>query len=240
MITFLSLAEKAQDNILLREQIKLQAAKYTDEVWQYALFEQLQELERFLNTEPVLDLISWDITLSGALERLEYLRQKYKQSFLLVVADEKISPMSYLRPGIMPTSLLLKPIQKENLALVAREMIEVFSERFAEDKDAALFVIESREGRQYVPYEQIYYIEAREKKIYIRTKQEEYGFYETIENMEKNLPQTFCRCHRSYIVNMDKVISIKASQNLIELQWDMEVPLSRSYKKAIKDYNKNG
>lgn len=240
MITFLSLAEKAQDNILLREQIKLQAAKYTDEVWQYALFEQLQELECFLNNEPVLDLISWDITLSGALERLECLRQKYKQSFLLVVADEKISPMTYLRPGIMPTSLLLKPIQKENMALVAREMIEVFSERFAEDKNTALFVIESREGRQYIPYDQIYYIEAREKKIYIRTKQEEYGFYETIENMEKNLPQTFCRCHRSYIVNMDKVISIKASQNLIELQWAMEVPLSRSYKKAVKDYNKNG
>lgn len=239
MITFLSLAAQAQDNAVLKEQIKQQAAMYTNEVWRYELFEQLQELERFLQDEPVLDMISWDVTLSGALDRLERLRQKYRQAFLLVIADTGISPMSYLRPAIMPTSLLLKPIRKEELMAVIREMIEVFSEKFAEDNGTEVFIIDSREGRQYIPYHQIYYIEAKEKKIYIRTKQEEYGFYETIENMEKQLPDGFCRCHRSYIVNMDKVTLIKASQNIIELQGDIEVPLSRSYKKTVKDYHKN-
>lgn len=239
MITFLSLAEKARDNAMLLEQVKGLAAKYTDEVWCYELFEQLQELEHFLAGEPVLDMISWDITLSGALERLERLRQKYRQSFLLLIADEQISPMSYLRPGIMPTSLLLKPIKREELAAVTQEMIEAFSERFAQGRETEAFRIDTREGRQYIPYQQIYYIEARDKKIYIRTKQEEYGFYETIQNMEKQLPPGFCRCHRSYIANMDKVTAIKASQNLIELRGDVEIPLSRSYKKIVKDYYKN-
>ena len=239
MITFLSLAEKAQDNAMLLKQVKGLAAKYTDETWCYELFEKLRELEIFLKNEPVLDMISWDITITGALESLERLRQKYRQSFLLVIADDKVSPMSYLRPAIMPTSLLLKPIKQKELTSVMQEMIEVFSEKFAQDKPKEVYVIDSREGRQYIPYSQIYYIEARDKKIYVRTKQEEYGFYETIENMEKQLPSSFCRCHRSYIVNMDKVISVKISQNLIELYGDMEVPLSRSYKKTIKDYNKN-
>lgn len=239
MITFLSLAEKAQDNALLKEQIKRQAAKYTDEVWRYALFEHLSELHAFLQDEPVLDMISWDVTLRGALEHLPHLRQKYKHSFLLVIADAGMSPMAYLRPGIMPNSLLLKPIQRKELELVAQEMMEAFSEKFAEKKDDAAFVIDSREGTQYIPYHQIYYIEAREKKIYIRTKQEEYGFYETIESMEKQLPHTFRRCHRSYIVNMEKVLSVKSSQNLILLQGELELPLSRSYKKSIKDYHKN-
>lgn len=84
----------------------------------------------------------------------------------------------------------------------------------------------------------IYYIEAREKKIFIRTKQEEYGFYDTIENMEKKLPENFLRCHRSYIVNMSKVTAVKLSQSLIEIQNELQVPLSRSYKKTVKEYNK--
>ena len=100
-------------------------------------------------------------------------------------------------------------------------------------------MIESREGKQYIPLNQIYYVEAREKKIFIRTKQEEYGFYDTIENMEKKLPESFLRCHRSYIVNMSKVTAVKVSQSLIEVQDDLQVPLSRSYKKMVKEYSIN-
>ena len=239
MITFLSFASQKKENDLIREQVRSQAAKYTDEAWVYEMYEQWKAIEQFLRDEPVLDIISWDLTPDGALERLEQLRRNYRQSFLMVVADDKISPMSYLRPGIMPSSLLLKPVKKENLSLVVGEMMEAFSERFEQNDLPESFVIDSREGRQIIPLNQIYYIEAREKKIYIRTKQEEYGFYETIENMEKQLPCTFCRCHRSYIVNMDKVMAIKVSQNLIELQGMLDVPLSRSYKKTIKEYHKN-
>jgi len=95
------------------------------------------------------------------------------------------------------------------------------------------------EGKQYIPLNQIYYVEAREKKIFIRTKQEEYGFYDTIENMEKKLPENFLRCHRSYIVNMSKVTAVKVSQSLIEVQDNLQVPLSRSYKRAVKEYSRN-
>ena len=157
----------------------------------------------------------------------------------MVVADGSISPMMYLRPGIMPSSLLLKPVSRENLAMVVNEMMDAFTEKFDSKDVQESFVIESREGKQYIPLSQIYYIEAREKKIFIRTKQEEYGFYDTIENMEKKLPESFLRCHRSYIVNMSKVTAVKVSQSLIEVQDDLQVPLSRSYKKMVKEYSIN-
>lgn len=239
MITFLSFASQKKENDLMKEQLRFQAARYTEEAWSYEMYEQLKEAEAFLREEPVLDLISWDVTPAGALESLERLRRSYRQAFLLVVADGKISPMSYLRPGIMPSSLLLKPIKKGDLTLVVQEMMDAFSERFEQKDMPDSFVIDTREGRQYIPFRQIYYIEAREKKVYIRTKQEEYGFYETIENMEKQLPETFCRCHRSYIVNMARVTAVRVSLNLIEVQGGLEVPLSRSYKKTIKEYHKH-
>ena len=123
--------------------------------------------------------------------------------------------------------------------MVVNEMMDAFTEKFDSKDVPESFVIETREGKQYIPLNQIYYIEAREKKIFIRTKQEEYGFYDTIENMEKKLPENFLRCHRSYIVNMSKVTAVKVSQSLIEVQDNLQVPLSRSYKRAVKEYSRN-
>lgn len=240
MITFLSFASEKRENELIRSQLGLQAAKWTDEAWSYQMFESIALLESYLSKEPLVDLVCWDVTIPGAVERLIKLRKAYRQAFLMVVADGRISPMEYLKPGILPSALVLKPLQKEKVSQVIGELLEVFAEQFDKKELPETFVIESREGKQYVPLQQIYYVEAREKKIYIRTRQEEFGFYETIENMEKQLPDTFCRCHRSYIVNMQKIKTVKPSLNLIEMQDEITVPLSRSYKKTIKEYHKNG
>lgn len=238
MITFLSVASKKEENNLMRESVREQAALRTDEMWKFHMFEQIPEAEEFLKDVPVLDIISWDVTINQSVRSLEKVRQDYKQAYLMVVADGSISPMMYLRPGIMPSSLLLKPFSRENLVMVVNEMMDAFTEKFDSKDVPESFVIESREGKQYIPLSQIYYIEAREKKLFIRTKQEEYGFYDTIENIEKKLPENFLRCHRSYIVNMSKVTAVKLSQSLIEMQNELQVPLSRSYKKTVKEYNK--
>lgn len=239
MISFLSFASGAGENALIKAQISHQAALWTEEEWRYAFFEQLNQLEVYLESEPLLDIVSWDVTADGAVESLRKLRNSYRDAFLMLVADSSMSPMAYLKPGILPTTLLLKPVSEVNLKQVLQEMMAAFVERFQEPGTADTFVIESREGKQFVPLGHIYYIEAREKKIYIRTRQEEYGFYETIENMEAKLPDTFRRCHRSYIVNMNKVNAVKASVNLIEIQDGIQIPLSRSYKKMIKEYHKH-
>ena len=239
MITFLSFASEKRESELIKGQLRIQAAKWTEEAWDYEMFEKLEALEAYLDGKPLIDLLSWDVTVPGSVERLEAMRKDYRQAFLMVVADGRISPMAYLKPGILPSALVLKPLAKENVSRVMGELMEVFSEKFEKKELPEMFVIESREGKQYFPLQQIYYVEAREKKIYIRTKQEEYGFYETIENMEKRLPGFFCRCHRSYIINMRKVTAVKASLNVIEMQDEIQVPLSRSYKKAIKEYHKN-
>lgn len=150
-----------------------QAALRTDEIWKFHMFEKISEAENFLEEVPLLDIISWDVTMKKSVPSLEKIRRDYRQSYLMVVADGSISPMVYLRPGIMPSSLLLKPVSRENLVMVVNEMMDAFTEKFDNKDVPESFVIESREGKQYIPLNQIYYIEAREKKIFIRTKQEE-------------------------------------------------------------------
>ena len=96
-------------------------------------------------------------------------------------------------------------------------------------------MIETREGRTYVPLAQIYYFEAREKRIYVRLKKQELAFYETMEHLTERLPDYFVRCHRSFIVNRQRIRRVMLSKSLIELEQGIQLPLSRSYKPAFKE-----
>lgn len=65
---------------------------------------------------------------------------------------------------------------------------------------------------------------------------EEFGFYHTIDGLEKELPEQFVRCHRGFIVNSTKIRKVALPQNLLYLTDDFEVPVSRSYKAEVKRF----
>ena len=97
-------------------------------------------------------------------------------------------------------------------------------------------VLENREGRLSIPFSHIYYLEVREKRVFVRLKEKEYSKYDTLEHMIQELPEGFIRCHRSFVVNGQCISRVKLSENCIYLADDIQVPLSRSYKAAIKEY----
>lgn len=57
----------------------------------------------------------------------------------------------------------------------------------------------------------------------------------SMKKMEAFLPQKqFMRVHRSYIVNPEKVTTIK--HNLIIFEPDIRIPVSEQYKAAFQEY----
>lgn len=221
---------------LLQEEFHSQAAYHSEEEWRYFLYMKLEELRAALKDDPVLDILCWNIGGRDAIAELEKTRQKYREAFLLLIADSSISPMEYLRPSILPTALLLRPFSRIQCEQVLSELIGSYCRRIKSGEDEEVFLVETREGNRRVPLSQISYIEAREKKIFICTKSESFGFYETIDHMLEVLPDNFVRCHRSFIVNMDKVRKLLLSDGMIELDTGENVPLSRSCRKAVKEY----
>lgn len=141
-----------------------------------------------------------------------------------------------MRPSIMAGSLMLRPLSKVQVQEVLEEAFQEFITRFQKSDDLGQFVIDNREGKWLMDYEQINYFEAREKKIFLNTDAREIPFYDTMENLEKRLPRFFIRCHRSFLINGKKIQKIQLGRNLVFLEQGWEIPVSRSYKAALKEH----
>ncbi len=238
MITFFALSGQKSEYELIKASVSKHAALCTEEKWEYIYVQTLKEAEGFFRKEPVLDFISWDVTLKGAKEALGRIRKGNGTAFLLIVADATVSPLHYLKPGISPDALLLKPIDGYSAETIVREIFEVFMKRMESGEEYS-FLVETRGGKQYVPFGQIDCFEAKEKKVFVRTKSREYGFYDTLDELMERLPDGFLRCHRSYIVNMKRAEKLLLSENFVRMADGVMVPFSRSYKKALKGYWKD-
>lgn len=162
-------------------------------------------------------------------------REEVADALMLLVADPVIPPTLYLRPEIMASQLLLKPVEKEDalkaFASLYRYYLRLISES---NKSQQFFSVMRKDAVLRIPYDTISYFEAREKKLFVCTAQKQTAFYSTLEALESKLPQQFIRCHKSYIVNRDLVDSISFAQSLIYLPGGA-VPVSRSYRSMLKE-----
>lgn len=144
--------------------------------------------------------------------------------------------MSYIRPAIQPVALLLRPLGTE---LVRSTLEEVFrllprEQQPQQDNEQDCFTLEVRGNLQRIPYRDILYFEARNKKLFLHLPRREIPFPGTLEKLEEELPSGFLRVHKSFIINSDAVVQIQYGQNLVILSGDEEVPISRSYKPKVK------
>lgn len=211
------------------------AALLTEEKWQVDYVCCWLDMESFFREEPLLDLLCFDVTGTGSISYLERIRKKYQDTGLMLIADASMSPMEYIRPSILASSLVLRPLTPAQVQNSLKELTETLLQKNQREEQDETFVVQGQDGKTYVPLNQIYYFEAREKKIYLRMKKQELTFYETIEHLSERLPDMFLRCHRSFIVNRKKIQKVMLSKNLILLERDMELPLSRSYKSVFKE-----
>ncbi len=212
------------------------AAKTSDESWDYHVFRSMKEIFGFLESCPILDIACVDVTLKGGVEGAVRIRTLNDNTSILIIADQNISPMEYIRPDIMASSLLLRPFDGKQAQSVIRKAVLAYVKKFSDSSsNEDVFVVDNREGRQLIPYDRISFFEARDKKIVAVTDSVEYSFYDTIDNLESELPKQFKRSHRSFIVNCDKIVKIVKSQNTVFLEDGEEIPLSRSYKPEFKE-----
>ena len=98
-----------------------------------------------------------------------------------------------------------------------------------------LIFIKKGKSLKKVLLSDIIYIEVEEKYCNIITEKEKFVILISLTKILNLLDDNaFCRTHRNFIANIDKIVEIVPSDNLIVLQGNHHVTLSERYKDIIK------
>lgn len=83
-----------------------------------------------------------------------------------------------------------------------------------------------------VPIASIDYIESVKRKVFIHTDAGVHQMYSTMHEIVERLPDSFVRCHNSFLVNSDKVVTISSTE--LALGSGAHVPVSKRYAKEVR------
>lgn len=230
----------ATDSKLLEKGISDAIALASDDEWTVESCFKLSEYIEKYKIHAQTDISCFDVTTDGSIETLEELRKNDKSTMLVLVSDTSVSPLKYMKPSLMASALILKPLKDSAVFITLKDVLNVVCSANEYENDENRFCVETKAGKDFIPFDKILYFEAREKKIFVNTLYEEFSFYSSLEILEKTLPENFVRCHRGFIVNKKKITRIMFSQNTICFGEKIIIPLSRSYKSALKEITESG
>lgn len=131
----------------------------------------------------------------------------------------------------IPTFFLQTPFRKEAVTEALERV------RTGCDEDIGrTFTIQSRGQKQKLRFSVIRYMESSGRKMFLYTDSGFFETYMTVADALEKLPPQFIQCHRSYIVNADRIE--KYSVDGVLLTDGSLVPISRSYQKKMKEFIK--
>ena len=84
-----------------------------------------------------------------------------------------------------------------------------------------------------VPIETIDYIESIRRKVFIHSDDGMYQMYSTMRDIIAKLPESFLRCHNSYLVNSERVVTVRSTE--IVLTSGAKIPISKRYAKGVRE-----
>lgn len=177
------------------------------------------------------DLIIAEMVNRDDLDRVRYIRTLFASARLLLLSNNHISPEYYIVPEISPDILLLKPyVYSKAVETVHRILLWCYRDRGMKQQKDTLLEMKSGGEVYYFDYAEVYYLEARDKKIIVHMRKQELSFYSSLQRLEKDLPEYFIRCHRSYIVNFMFIRKVDLTNSVFYLNEKAVIPISQKYK----------
>ncbi len=179
----------------------------------------------FLKTNTV-DLIFLDIEMDGftGIEFIESLSSKVQ--IIITTAYDKYALKGF---ELNVTDYLLKPFRFERFMNAVERVYDIIDKEKKENKDFIFIKTEYRLER--IPLSDIFLIQGMGDYRNIQTESKKILTLQTFTDLEKELTGSkFCRVHKSYIISIDKIISIE--RNRIKILNTL-IPISNQYKERF-------
>ncbi|MBO5176050.1 MAG: response regulator transcription factor [Lachnospiraceae bacterium] len=182
----------------------------------------------------VFDVIIMDIDFETEKNGIDYSEEIYRLApsvrtiYITGHTDRYIQNIFLQQSSLI--GFIIKPAQKdilENLLKKAQQEL---------DKDKQNFICNLGKGNlETIPVSKILFLESNGHNVLIYTEDssEAYSVYGRLSSLEKQLPSSFRPCHKSYLINMDKIKRIEKRE--VILINGTAIQISKSYGTKIKE-----
>ena len=206
----------------------------------------LRQMEEYISKVPYLNLLA---TFDNAIDSMNYLKENQVDLVFLDIQMENLSGIQFLKllkdkPRIILTTAydsyaleafdlevddyLLKPISFERFlkstekihkkAAVEKQSNSTVTNELSENRDYFFVKTEFRVER--IDFNDILYIEGLKEYLVIYCNEKKILTLQSFKNILENLPSSnFIRVHKSYIVALNKIISVERNHILLEFSY---------------------
>lgn len=184
------------------------------------------QLNTILKTQEI-DLIFLDIEMPemSGLELLSNITNHPK--VIIVSAYEQYALKGY---EFDVTDYLLKPVSFDRFLKSVNKVHDLLKKEQQNDID--YIFVKSDKQLKKILFKDILFIESMENYVIIQTCSFKEVVYTTLKQIYESLPQSiFQQTHRSYIVNIEKVIAIDGNQLAITSSY--KIPVAKNYRDNI-------
>ncbi len=203
----------------------------TDNLDLTASFHSAIDAINHLGKDTKVDLVFLDIELPqmSGVEFLESLQ--LPPQVIITTSKDKYAVKAF---DFNVTDYLLKPIRYPRFFKAVDKAFKLEKLYEVNRIDDEIF-IKKNSTLIKLAYEDILWIEALENYVVLNTEKDKYTIHFTMKAMEQTLPQyKFLRIHRSYIVNLRKVMAIKEKKLIIRFSDKThELPIGKSYRERL-------
>lgn len=185
-------------------------------------YQSAEEFLFYMKEDAHYDLAFLDIQLEkmNGLQLAKLIRAEDKTIFLVFTTGEK----GYALKGYEVSAFryLIKPLREQDVAVALSKI-----NKMLEDNKKNAIVISYNDEARRIYKNDIYYVEVDNHHIILHMRKETLRFRAKLKEFEKQFQEPqFCKCHRSYIVNLHFVGVI--SRDGVEIENGIKIPISRN------------
>jgi len=179
-----------------------------------------------------IDLIFLDVDIPE-MDIFNFINSFDHQANIIIVSPDDKDALKAFEFNIV--DYLLKPVTFSRFCKAVDKAIRYFANKEVSNSDANEIFIKKGSALVKLKIKDIIYVEALENYVILNTKNEKFTIHFTMKAIEYQLPSgTFIRVHRSFIVNISLIKTIKEnSLDLIIGNEVRDIPIGQSYRDPL-------
>jgi len=181
-----------------------------------------------------IDLIFLDVDIPE-MDVFNFINSFDHQANIIIVSSDDKDALKAFELNIV--DYLLKPVTFSRFCKAVDKALRYFANKEVSNSDANEIYIKKGSELIKLKIKDIIYVEALENYVTLNTKNEKFTIHFTMKTIDYQLPSTtFIRVHRSFIVNISLIKTIK--ENSLELMIGnnlRDIPIGLSYRDPLLD-----